>query len=570
MCFAKKAGMKQQLLLAAILTLIPVLVCFEVFAFQINAREEDHARIQIDSALEVYRTALNEDFKLADAFLNKSAQEREESAAFSEGEQKEAPLSLAEDPAVQELLAQTHQGLFVACLPTDDRQSPDICGNVEYRQEILEEILEMVERIAAQLDTHNLGWYVTSAGDRWFFTRARSCESGVLACAYSIEELGLNATREYAMSSSIAFVKNGEYLNSPYWLGEAAPDSLAESGVVSGEDGAQYMIVKRFFLNTEMIYGAPYSPAAWLRLNIISFTAVILLSFLIAYFVLRRNILRPLAALRKTMDKIAAGDLQERSTGSGSAELVQINDTFNHMLDIINQMKIKQYEQKLRSQKLEMDALRLQIRPHFYLNCLKNLYGLSQIGETGALQESILYLSHHLRYTFQIQQEWVPLQQELGMCENYNRLQTIGRDMVLPMKLSVDDSLMEIQVPSASLLTLVENSFKYAFVNEHPLQIRIEVKRLLVHQENLVSLVVADNGPGFDRDTLHALNRDPQHVEDACVGIRNVVRRFELLYGEQFRIAFYNQGGAVIEVVLQDVAPEGPKEETAKEGPATL
>ena len=451
MHIVKKMEMKQQLLLAAVLTLIPVLVCFECFAFQINAWEKEKARLQIDSTLEVYRAALNEDFQRADVFLNKSVQDDTELAALSEGEQEEAPLSLAEDPAVQELLAQTHQGLFVVSLSADDRQSSEICSNMEYRPEVQDAILKMVEQIATQLDTNNLGWYVTSAGNQWFFTRVRSYEGKVLACAYSIEELGLNATREYAMSSSIAFVKNGEYLNSPYWLGQATPDSLAENGaVITGESGAQYMIVKRFFLNTEMIYGAPYSPATWLRLNIFFFTTVILLSFLIAYFVLHRNILRPLAALQKTMDKIATGDLQERSSGSGSAELVQINDTFNHMLDIINQMKIDQYEQRLHSQKLEMDALRLQIRPHFYLNCLKSLYGLSQIGETEALQESILYLSHHLRYTFQIQQEQVPLRHELKMCENYNRLQAIGREMVLPMKLSVDDLLMEIQVPSAS------------------------------------------------------------------------------------------------------------------------
>ena len=116
----------------------------------------------------------------------------------------------------------------------------------------------------------------------------------------------------------------------------------------------------------------------------------------------------------------------------------------------------------------------------------------------------------------------------------------------------------------------MENSFKYAFVNKHPLEIRIEVRRLQAHQQNLVSLLVADNGPGFDQDTLHALNRDPQHMEDACVGIRNVVRRFELLYGERFHIAFYNQGGAVIEIILQDMAPTGPEEGIGKEGSAVL
>ena len=51
-------------------------------------------------------------------------------------------------------------------------------------------------------------------------------------------------------------------------------------------------------------------------------------------------------------------------------ELEQIDDKFRNMIHQIRRLKITLYEQELEKQKIEMDYLKIQIRPHFYMNCL--------------------------------------------------------------------------------------------------------------------------------------------------------------------------------------------------------
>ena len=54
-------------------------------------------------------------------------------------------------------------------------------------------------------------------------------------------------------------------------------------------------------------------------------------------------------------------------------ELEQIDGKFRTMIHQIRKLKITLYERELEKQKIEMDYLKMQIRPHFYLNCL-NFY----------------------------------------------------------------------------------------------------------------------------------------------------------------------------------------------------
>ena len=95
-----------------------------------------------------------------------------------------------------------------------------------------------------------------------------------------------------------------------------------------------------------------------------------------------------------------------------SKEFAQVNDTFNRMINTITNLKIESYERKLAAreaelaaEKAELTSLRMQIQPHFYLNCLKNIYGLAQMGSFQEIQDEILLLSKHLRYIFRIREK---------------------------------------------------------------------------------------------------------------------------------------------------------------------
>lgn len=54
-------------------------------------------------------------------------------------------------------------------------------------------------------------------------------------------------------------------------------------------------------------------------------------------------------------------------------ELEQANSQFKNLMRQIKKLKIDIYEKELEKQKTMMNYLQLQIRPHFFLNCLNTI-----------------------------------------------------------------------------------------------------------------------------------------------------------------------------------------------------
>ena len=201
-----------------------------------------------------------------------------------------------------------------------------------------------------------------------------------------------------------------------------------------------------------------------------------------------------------------------------------------------------------------MTALKLQIRPHFVLNCLKSVYAMVQTGSREDAQQLILLLSRYLRYILSFTATTTPLHTEIGQCCNYAELSSVGQNDPVEVVCEIDPELSELPLPPVSLLTLVENSVKHGKMIGKTLKITITAKLLETEEGCMADLSVADNGTGFTAGDLKQLNcAAPQEENGQHVGLFNVVRRMQLLYGVQESIAFTNNrrgGGARVELFL--------------------
>ena len=194
---------------------------------------------------------------------------------------------------------------------------------------------------------------------------------------------------------------------------------------------------------------------------------------------LRRWMLQPVGALTCTMEAIQEGNTSIRVPASSKLQEVnQISHTVNTMLDIIQQQKIDAYEQKLTIQHAQLQYLQLQIRPHFFLNCLNIVYSMAGEGKDLAIQELVLDLSSYLRSIFQDGSKLVELKTELASVESYVRIQQAGAQLPPQLKVSLDADTLKVPVPPLSLLTFVENSVKHSQRQDSPLEIRIKSSRL--------------------------------------------------------------------------------------------
>lgn len=300
-------------------------------------------------------------------------------------------------------------------------------------------------------------------------------------------------------------------------------------------------------------YVPPFQPFSLMQTILILVTVCLLAAIPIYWLAFRRLLLEPLNSLTDTMHAIQNGDTNIRvPQGSRLQEVNEIAATVNIMLDTLRQQKISFYEQQLETQHAQLQYLQLQIRPHFYLNCLNIIYSMAEEKNCAAVQELVLNLSSYLRSIFQDSSKLVPLSAELRSAESYVRIQQVSMQHKPNLKLDLDAEVTEALIPPLSILTFVENSFKHSKLMDAPLEIHIKCGTIFSEDRCWLNITVCDNCGGVSQDQLRLLNSAPEEMyREKQVGIFNVKQRLHLLYGDNAMLSFRNQAdGICVELFL--------------------
>lgn len=278
----------------------------------------------------------------------------------------------------------------------------------------------------------------------------------------------------------------------------------------------------------------------------------------VMYRFMRKEIVHPIHRLTETMDMIKKHENQDiPPLESRFVELQEMNQTLEEMIRELEQQKLVAYEEIIERQKAQMQYLQLQLKPHFYLNGLKTLNALAVERQTDKIQELIMNLSRHLRYLLQVENEVVPLEQELQFVQNYIELQKHMTGRPVTMGTRIDEKAIQWPVPTLLIQTFVENSVKYAQLGGGSIPLMIEVTADCLETEDgeCLDLIIRDNGHGYPEDILEEINADPK-IGSKSVGINNVKRRCHFLYGEKAEYYFETDGGAVSEIIVPFVKGE--------------
>ena len=205
--------------------------------------------------------------------------------------------------------------------------------------------------------------------------------------------------------------------------------------------------------------------------------------------------------LVETMEHISSGNLEvEADWEYKTAEFYLVNSTFNNMISQIKQLKIETYEKQISKEQAKLKALRLQIRSHFFLNCLKTLYGMAETKQYSNIQQYLILLSNHLNYIFRDNGDLVMIDRELKSCQNYISLQKLNLSNPPIYSMSVDAIAKEIMIPPITLLTFIENCFKHGTQIGKQLEISLNISWLVSEEERLLNITIHDNGPDLTKN----------------------------------------------------------------------
>ena len=100
--------------------------------------------------------------------------------------------------------------------------------------------------------------------------------------------------------------------------------------------------------------------------------------------------------------------------------------------------------------------------------------------------------------------------------------------------------------------TFVENSIKYGGKSGEKLKVEIKVTMLEQENRKYMSIIVMDNGVGYNKEIIQQVNREETDSWNGHVGLLNLRNRLKLVYGEHAFLAISNrpEGGAYSEVVF--------------------
>lgn len=231
----------------------------------------------------------------------------------------------------------------------------------------------------------------------------------------------------------------------------------------------------------------------------------------------------------------------------GIQELNDAVEAFDDLSRQIKKLRIDLYEEKLALAQTEMEYYQLQIKPHFFVNCFSLIHAMAQKQEYQRIQEFCVKLSNYVRYLFSQSLSLVPLERELSMVREFLGIQQIRHRVNVQLREEIDGSIQGLAIPPLSLLTFVENTVKHGGSKNVGIEIKVEVT--LTEKGERLRLSIQDTGVGFPEEML---GENPKLEEGSQqghhLGIRNIQKRLQFLYGENFTLEFQNnsQGGLVI------------------------
>ena len=197
----------------------------------------------------------------------------------------------------------------------------------------------------------------------------------------------------------------------------------------------------------------------------------------------------------------------------------------------------------------ELNFLRSQVHPHFFFNTLNNLYALT-LQKSDQAPEVVLKLADLMSYMlYESGASLVPLEKEINNLENYIELEKLRFGERLDLSFKKEGPTNSIRIPPLLLLAFVENSFKHG-MNHTTGEGRIAIS-LKVLPERLCFSV---SNPFEPSSATPAGSWQQASDEKNGIGLRNVVRRLDLLYGARYQLDLSKEAG-IFHVTLKIPLP---------------
>lgn len=185
----------------------------------------------------------------------------------------------------------------------------------------------------------------------------------------------------------------------------------------------------------------------------------------------------------------------------------------------------REQRERLEKQDLErqLEYLRYQVNPHFFMNTLNNIHALVDINPERA-KTTIVELSKMMRYIlYEGDKKLIPVQREALFLKNYIELMRLRYSSRVSINLDIPEMMPDVMLPPLLLIIFVENAFKHGVSYAAPSFIDIKVT---VTQEMLQ----------FKCRNSRQEQKPDEKKKKGGVGLANARRRLDLLFHDKYSL----------------------------------
>jgi sensor histidine kinase YesM len=189
----------------------------------------------------------------------------------------------------------------------------------------------------------------------------------------------------------------------------------------------------------------------------------------------------------------------------------------------------------------QLEALKMQVQPHFLFNTLHSISALLSKDTEGA-RKMITRLGDFLRLTLENSGSMeVTLQQEIEFLNGYLEIERVRFQDRLTTDIKIDPTVLDVRVPNLILQPIVENAMRHAVVNSRSGHVEI----IASPRNGAVHIEVNDNGPGLQVDRTLEMRRAKG------LGLANTQARLVGLYGTAARFEMTNRSSGGLTVSIE-------------------
>lgn len=326
---------------------------------------------------------------------------------------------------------------------------------------------------------------------------------------------------------------------------------------------------EQFVSNSNTYYSKLESLENLQMMNLIIILILVTIS-LFFIIIMTQNITRPLKELASQADEVAKGNFNIKFDEIlYDDEIGTVSKAFKKMIISI-QKYIKQIksnlekEAKLKENELLMtnhlkDAqlkyLHAQINPHFLFNTLNAGVQLALMEDAGQTSLFIEKTAQFFRYNINKLNVDATLEEEIGLVDNYIYIMSIRLFDEISYKKKIDNSLLDVRVPSMILQPIVENALNYG-IRDIDWQGKIELR--IFQKDDKMCISIHDNGKGISKEKIYdILHSEPKEVDlrtsSNGIGLKNVIKRLDLYFESNNLLEIYSEGkgqGTEIRITL--------------------